>query len=186
MKTTPTELPGVLIVEPDVFKDSRGYFLETYQEKKYAQAGIPDRFVQDNRSLSRRGTLRGLHAQLRSPQAKLIHVISGEIFDVVVDIRKGSPTYRKWIGVTLSGDNFRQLFVPRDFAHGFYVVSNSAEIQYKVTGFYDPSDELHLLWNDPAIGITWPEGERLLSEKDREGRPLSAWEAKLPVYQEKR
>jgi dTDP-4-dehydrorhamnose 3,5-epimerase len=153
-----------MVVEPDVFRDERGFFLETFHAGKYRQGGIPYQFVQDNHSLSRRGTLRGLHAQRLRPQGKLVRAISGEIFDVAVDIRKGSPTFGKWMGATLSAENFRQIFVPPGFAHGFCVLSETAEVEYKCTDFYDGSDEIGLLWN--SAGINWPLKEPLLSAKD--------------------
>ncbi len=179
---TPTTLPGVLVVEPDLFKDGRGFFFESYNQKKYAEAGIPERFVQDNHSKSKKGTLRGLHAQLLRPQGKLIRALAGEIYDVVVDIRTGSPTFKRWCGVTLSADNFRQCYVPPGYAHGFCVMSETAEIEYKVTDFYDPSDELHLLWNDPDLNIQWPVNDPILSPKDSSGVRLKDITHRLPVY----
>ena len=151
MQIVPTALSGVLVIEPDVFRDERGFFLEAYHADKYAAAGIPLRFVQDNQSRSAQGTLRGLHAQRRRPQGKLVHVLQGEIVDVVVDIRRGSPTFGHWISITLSADNFRQCYVPPDFAHGFCVMSEWAHVEYKCSDFYDPSDEIRLLWNDPTL-----------------------------------
>ena|SRR5579872_2626907 len=182
MKIIKTSLEGVLVIEPDVYKDSRGFFLETYQEEKYAALGVPGPFVQDNHSRSARGTLRGLHAQVKHPQGKLVRTVAGEIFDVIVDIRRGSPTYKQWYGVNLSAENFRQCYVPAGYAHGFYVLSDFAEVEYKCTVPYDPSDELRLLWNDPAIGIAWPSGPRLLSPKDKDALPLSQCEKVLPVF----
>jgi dTDP-4-dehydrorhamnose 3,5-epimerase len=182
MKVTPTPLSGVLIIEPDVYKDSRGFFLESYHQEKYAALGITNAFVQDNHSRSMRGTLRGLHAQLKRPQGKLIRVLGGEIFDVMVDIRRGSPTYKQWYSVTLSAENFLQCYVPVGYAHGFYVLSEVAEVEYKCTALYDPTDELGLLWNDPDIGVQWPEGPRILSTKDQKGRPFSQLEKELPVF----
>jgi len=170
------------VIEPDVYKDTRGFFLETYHQGKYAALGIPGPFVQDNHSRSARGTLRGLHAQLKHPQGKLVRTLAGEIFDVLVDIRRGSPTYKQWYGVNLSAENFRQCYVPVGYAHGFYVLSDFAEVEYKCTTLYDASDELHLLWNDPAIGIQWPVGPRLLSQKDQSGVPLSQIEKNLPYF----
>jgi len=161
-----TDLPGVVLVEPDVFRDPRGYFLETFHERKYREAGIPHSFVQDNQSRSTRGTLRGLHAQLRKPQGKLVCALQGEIFDVAVDIRPGSPTFGKWTGAKLSADDFRQMFIPPGFAHGFCVLTETAEVAYKCTDFYDRSDEIGLRWDDPAVGIAWPIRDPLLSEKD--------------------
>jgi dTDP-4-dehydrorhamnose 3,5-epimerase len=179
-----TEIPGVIIVEPEVHRDSRGFFLETYQARKYQEGGIPAVFVQDNHSQSIYGTIRGLHAQLQYPQGKLVRVIEGEIYDVAVDIRRGSPTFRRWIGVTLSAENFRQCYVPPGFAHGFCVTSESAQIEYKCTDFYDPSDEISLRWDDPDLGISWPAVTPTLSPKDRAAPRLRDVMEKLPVYQE--
>ena len=166
MRVLPTDLPGVLVVEPDVFRDPRGYFLETFHERKYREAAIPYSFVQDNQSRSVRGTLRGMHAQLKKPQGKLIRATQGEIFDVAVDIRPDSPTFGKWTGATLSADNFRQMFVPPGFAHGFCVLSDVAEVSYKCTEFYDGADEIGFRWNDPTVGIRWPVRDPLLSDRD--------------------
>ena len=181
MRFLPTELPGVILIEPDVHKDSRGFFLETYHQRKYQDGGIPGDFVQDNHSHSIRGTLRGLHAQRRRPQAKLVRAVEGEMFDVAVDIRRGSPTFGQWVGVTLSGDNFRQLYIPPGFAHGFCVLSDRVHVEYKCTDFYDASDELAIAWNDPAIGIAWPIAEPLVSGKDAQA-PRLAEAADLPTY----
>ncbi|AEP12413.1 dTDP-4-dehydrorhamnose 3,5-epimerase [Chloracidobacterium thermophilum] len=167
MNFIPTELPGVILIEPKVFRDERGFFLETYHAAKFAQAGLDVTFVQDNHSRSVQGTLRGLHAQWRRPQGKLVRVIAGEIFDVVVDIRLDSPTFGRWLGVRLSAENFRQLYVPQGFVHGFCVVSDMAEVLYKCTALYDPGDEIGVIWNDPEIGIDWGIESPLLSEKDR-------------------
>ena len=166
MRVLDTDLPGVLLVEPDVFRDGRGYFLETFHERKYREAGIPHSFVQDNESRSARGTLRGMHAQLKKPQGKLVRAVQGEIFDVAVDIRPESPTFGKWTGATLSADNFRQMFIPPGFAHGFCVVSEFAEVAYKCTEFCDRADEIGFRWNDPAVAIRWPVRDPLLSERD--------------------
>lgn len=182
MKFLPTALPGVILVEPDVHRDARGFFLETFQRVKYAGGGIPSEFVQDNHSRSARGTLRGLHAQLKRPQGKLVRVIEGEVFDAAVDIRRGSPTFGRWTGALLSAENFRQLYIPPGFAHGFCVTSESAQMEYKCTDFYDPADEVSVLWNDPAIGIDWPVKEPLLSPRDAAGKPLSELADRLPVY----
>jgi dTDP-4-dehydrorhamnose 3,5-epimerase len=186
MRFVPTELSGVLVIEPDVYRDERGFFLETYHAQKYAAAGIPATFVQDNHSGSARNTVRGLHAQRRRPQGKLIRVLQGEIFDVTVDIRRGSPTFGRWLGVELSAQNFRQCYIPPGFAHAFCVLSDWAEFEYKCTDFYDPSDEIQLLWNDPDIGIRWPVRDPLLSDKDRTARPLAEIMDELPVYQVER
>jgi dTDP-4-dehydrorhamnose 3,5-epimerase len=172
MKFIPTPLSGVLLIEPDVFSDPRGYFLESFHEEKYSAAGISGPFVQSNISKSSKGTLRGLHAQLSHPQGKLVHIIQGEIWDVVVDVRPDSPAFKKWYGETLSADRPRQMYVPIGFAHGFCVLSDSAIVEYKCTDFYDPSHELHLLWNDPEIAICWPIQNPILSKKDQTGTPL--------------
>lgn len=164
LKFLPTELPGVLVVEPDVFRDPRGFFLETFHAERYREAGIPYEFVQDNQSRSARGTLRGLHAQRRRPQGKLVRAVHGEIFDVAVDIRPRSPTFGKWVGTRLSAENFRQLFVPPGFAHGFCVLSEIADVEYKCTDFYDRSDEIGARWD--SAGIEWPVKDPLLSARD--------------------
>ena len=182
MRFTPATIPGVVIVEPDVHKDPRGFFLETYHAGKYQAAGIPGSFVQDNHSRSIQGTLRGLHLQLSHPQGKLVRVIEGEIFDVAVDVRRGSPTFGKWVGVTLSAENFRQCYLPPGFAHGFAVVSPIAQVEYKCTDVYDPTSELGVAWNDPAIGIDWPIADPLLSERDTRHLTLSALMDRLPVF----
>jgi dTDP-4-dehydrorhamnose 3,5-epimerase len=182
VKIIPTDLPGVLLIEPDVYKDGRGYFFESYHLKKYTEAGISAVFIQDNQSKSARGTLRGLHAQLARPQGKLVRAVFGDVFDVVVDIRRGSPTYKRWVGFNLSADNFRQCWVPPGFAHGFCVLSDTAEVEYKVTDFYDPSSELRLLWDDPDLGIQWPLKDPILSPKDLAGKRLKDLEAQLPLY----
>ncbi len=155
MKSIDTELPGVCIIEPQVFEDARGCFFESYRRDKFAELGIDAVFVQENQSLTRRGVLRGLHYQLHHPQAKLCRVIAGEVFDVAVDIRIGSETFGRWVGVVLSAQNRRQIFVPRGFAHGFVVRSETAEFIYKCDDIYHPEDECGVLWNDPAIGIDW-------------------------------
>ena len=183
MKFRETELPGVLVIEPVVHRDPRGFFVETYRADRYAEAGIATNFVQDNESRSVRGTVRGLHAQLRRPQGKLVRVLEGAIFDVVVDIRRGSPTFRKWVGVRLSAEAFDQIWVPPGFAHGICVLSDAARIAYKCTDFYDPEGELRLLWNDPEIGVEWPVADPILSDKDLNGRPLAEWMDQLPRWQ---
>lgn len=166
MKVHKGEIDGVVIFEPDVFRDSRGFFLETYHARKYAEAGLPP-FVQDNHSRSTKGTLRGLHAQRFHPQGKLLRVLEGEIYDIAVDARKGSPTFKRWMSVILSADNFRQIYVPPGFLHGFCVVSDVAQVEYKCTDFYDPSDEVGVIWNDPTLAIAWPVGDPVLSKKDQ-------------------
>ena len=182
MKFSPTDLPGVILVEPDVYADARGFFLETYHEGKYRDGGITAPFVQDNHSRSVRHTLRGLHAQCHRPQGKLVRVVRGEIFDVAVDIRRGSPTFLRWVGVTLSAETFRQLYVPPGFAHGLCVTSDTAEVEYKCTALYEPSDELCIIWNDPAIGIEWPVQQPLLSAKDRAGLTVAQLQDRLPLF----
>jgi dTDP-4-dehydrorhamnose 3,5-epimerase len=162
-----SNIPDVLIIEPHVHHDGRGFFLETYHADRYREHGILGPFAQDNHSRSVGGTLRGLHLQLQRPQGKLIHVIEGEIFDVAVDVRRGSPTFGRWVGVTLSAENFKQCYVPPGFAHGFCVVSAVAQVEYKCTDLYDPASEIGIAWNDPSIGIQWPVGEPLLSDRDR-------------------
>ncbi len=169
-----TGIRDLYIVEPKVFGDSRGYFLETYQKKAFDEAGLFYDFVQDNQSSSRRGVLRGLHFQKTHPQAKLVRALSGEVFDVAVDLRKGSDTFGKWFGVLLSAENKKQFLIPRGFAHGFVVVSDFAEFAYKCDEFYHPEDEGGLIWNDPDIAVAWPEvGEIILSEKDKKNPRLS-------------
>ena len=167
MKVIPTELESVLIIEPTFHSDSRGSFFESYVKKKYMENGIPDEFIQDNHSTSRKGVLRGLHYQENPGQAKLVRVTQGEVFDVAVDIRKDSPTFGQWSGVRLSSENHRQLYIPVGFAHGFCVLSDSAEFLYKCSAYYAPSGERGIFWNDPDIGIEWPINEPLLSEKDK-------------------
>lgn len=183
MKFLPTSLPEVLIVEPDVYRDQRGWFLETYHVQKYQEAGIQLPFVQDNCSSSVHGTLRGLHLQMARPQGKLIRVIRGEIFDVAVDIRKGSPTFASWVGVTLSAEDFKQIYIPPSFAHGFCVLSDAAEVEYKCTDVYSPGGEVTIRWNDPRIGIQWPIERPLLSTKDAAGQFLDDLCEHLPDYQ---
>lgn len=174
-KITVTKAPidGLVIVEPTVHPDSRGYFMETYNQRDFEAAGLNMAFVQDNQSESRRGVLRGLHFQRKNPQGKLVRVLRGDVFDVAVDIRIGSPTYGQWFGVVLSGENRKQFYVPEGFAHGFVVLSEAAEFAYKCTAFYDAADEGGIRWDDPDIGIQWPIGmdEILLSKKDK-GLPL--------------
>ena len=179
MKVATTKLAGVLLIDPQVHGDDRGFFVETYHADRYFEAGIEATFVQDNHSRSCRDTLRGLHAQLSHPQAKLVRAIEGSILDVVVDIRPDSSTFGEWLSVELSAENFRQIYVPIGFAHGFCVLSDTAQVEYKCSDIYDPSHELCLLWNDPAVGVIWPVGEPILSEKDRVGKPLADWEMDL-------
>jgi len=168
-----TPLPGVMLIEPMVFDDPRGFFMETYHQRIYDEAGITGPFVQDNFSHSRRGTLRGLHYQRQNAQDKLVMAITGEIWDVAVDIRKGSPTFGQWFGAHLSDSNRRQIFVPRGFAHGFCVLSKTADVLYKCTDLYAQGDEYGILWNDPDVGIEWPREAPILSDKDM-AHPLLA------------
>ncbi len=169
-----TEIEGVYIIEPTAYGDNRGYFMETYNEAGFKAAGLNYTFVQDNQSSSRKGVLRGLHFQKTHPQAKLVRVLNGEVFDVAVDLRKNSKTYGKWVGVLLSDENKRQFMVPRGFAHGFVVVSETAEFAYKCDELYHPEDEGGIMWNDPDVGVEWPDvGEIILSEKDKHHPTLS-------------
>ncbi|HIF9056740.1 TPA: dTDP-4-dehydrorhamnose 3,5-epimerase [Photobacterium damselae] len=172
MKVIETDIPDVKIIEPTVFGDERGFFMETWNQKKFEElvTGKPTQFVQDNHSKSKKGILRGLHYQTENTQGKLVRVVSGEVFDVAVDIRKNSPTFGKWVGVYLSAENKRQLWVPEGFAHGFYVTSDEAEFVYKCTDYYNPSAEHSILWNDPDIEIEWPlYNSPVLSNKDKLG-----------------
>jgi dTDP-4-dehydrorhamnose 3,5-epimerase len=183
MDVMETALPGVLIVEPRVFRDRRGAFVESWHQDRYRSIGIDVDYAQDNVSISRRGVLRGLHFQYPSSQAKLITALDGVIFDVAVDVRSGSPSFGTWVGVELSGESFRQLFVPEGFAHGFLVLSESACVLYKCSRFYSPSDERSLHWDDPDIGIEWPDPEPILSEKDRNAPRLREFASGLlPPY----
>jgi dTDP-4-dehydrorhamnose 3,5-epimerase len=166
MNVLKTEIPGVLLFETDVYRDVRGYFSETWNRSRYADAGLDVNFVQDNVSFSLKGVLRGLHLQEPYPQGKLVHVLQGEIFDVAVDIRVGSPTFRRWVGATLSSENRRQIYVPPGFAHGFAVVSENALVVYKCTDIYRPASEMSLLWNDPELAVEWPVAEPIISAKD--------------------
>jgi dTDP-4-dehydrorhamnose 3,5-epimerase len=168
-KFTETGIAGLIVIEPTVFGDERGYFMETWRADEFAEAGLPVHFVQDNQSKSRKGVLRGLHFQKKNPQGKLMRVISGEVYDVAVDLRKSSATFGKWYGVPLSAENKKQFYVPEGFAHGFLVLSEAAEFVYKCTRFYDPNDEGGLAWDDPSVGIKWPmvQLDILLSEKDQ-------------------
>ena len=172
MNVVACNIPGLLILEPKVFGDARGYFLETWHQGRYLEAGLTAPFVQDNLSQSRRGILRGLHFQNPSPQGKLVSVWQGEVFDVVVDLRQSSPTFGKWHGLHLSSENKRQFYVPPGFGHGFMVLSETALFHYKCTEFYSPKDEMTIRWDDPDIGIEWPAGQPTLSEKDAKGLRL--------------
>lgn len=182
MRVIPSELPGVVVIEPKVLHDERGFFLETFHAARFAQHGLPERFVQDNHSRSVRGTVRGLHAQWRRPQGKLVRVVAGRIWDVAVDIRPDSPTFRRWVAFELSADNFLQLYVPPGYAHGFCVLSGEAEVEYKVTDYWDPEGELRIRWNDPELGIAWPVDQAILSDKDRAAPPLRECGPYLPLF----
>jgi dTDP-4-dehydrorhamnose 3,5-epimerase len=183
MNVTPTRLPEILVIEPRIFRDPRGYFLEMWSQARYAEAGLGATFVQDNLSSSALGVLRGLHLQWPTAQAKLIAVASGAIYDVAVDVRVGSPTFGQWVAETLSADDHRQLYIPEGFAHGFLVTEGPAIVCYKVNAPYAPADELTVAWDDPDLGIDWPLPEPFLSSKDREGRRLRDIPAdRLPRY----
>ncbi|HMP72546.1 MAG TPA: dTDP-4-dehydrorhamnose 3,5-epimerase [Kiritimatiellia bacterium] len=179
----PGNIAGVVIVDPAAFPDNRGFFTETFHQAKYVDAGIPGSFVQDNYSHSNRHVLRGLHYQKTRPQGKLVYVVQGEVWDVIVDMRKGSPTFGQWEGVTLTGPNRRQVYVPEGCAHGFVVLSETADVMYKCTALYAPQDEQGLIWNDPGLGITWPVADPVVSAKDQVlGSLADIPEADLPVF----
>lgn len=182
MRVTQIDIPGVLLIEPSVFSDSRGSFLELYHADRYWNAGIRERFVQDNYSRSIRHTLRGLHFQEPQAQGKLVMALEGTVYDVVVDIRKGSPSFGRWYAVELSGDNLRQMYIPPGCAHGFCVTSATASFLYKCTAYYSPEYDRGIQWNDPALGIEWPISEPILSPKDQSLNTFNAMDSKLPVY----
>ena len=182
MRVIPTEIPDLVVVEPKVYIDSRGFFLETYNADRYVDSGIKGCFVQDNHSRSVKNTVRGLHLQVLRPQAKLIRVLAGEIFDVAVDVRRGSPTFGKWVGVTLTAESFKQYYIPEGFAHGFSVLSDFAEVEYKCTDFYDPAGQIGLAWNDPELAIPWAVDAPVLSDRDRANPTLRESENLLPRY----
>jgi dTDP-4-dehydrorhamnose 3,5-epimerase len=182
VRVVPSALPEVLVVEPDIVRDVRGFFLETYQVDRYKAHGIDGPFLQDNHSRSAGRTIRGLHLQRRHMQGKLIRVIEGEIFDVAVDVRRGSPTFGRWVGVTLSAANFRQCYVPPGFAHGFCVTSDVAQVEYKCTALYDPASELGIAWDDPALAVAWPVADPILSARDSRNPTLSAQTDQLPTF----
>jgi dTDP-4-dehydrorhamnose 3,5-epimerase len=182
MKITPTRLPEVLLIEPDVHGDARGFFMESWHRKKFAEQGLAVDFVQDNHSRSAQGVLRGLHYQLQRPQGKLVRVVSGAVFDVAVDIRKGSPSFGQWVGAELSEANQHQLYVPPGFAHGFCVLSDRADFLYKCTDYYVPDDEYGIRWDDAAIGIDWPGRDFVVSTRDAGNRQLADMYALLPDY----
>lgn len=185
MKFIKNEIPGLVLVEPTVHHDGRGFFFETYHAERYRKGGIAVEFVQDNQSRSTRGTLRGLHAQTNRPQDKLVRVLMGEIYDVAVDVRRGSPTFGQYFGATLSAENFHQLFVPVGFVHGFVVTSEIADVEYKCSDFYDPGGEMGVAWNDPDIGIPWPVEVPILSDKDAAAPRLSDVDPELlPKYRQ--
>jgi dTDP-4-dehydrorhamnose 3,5-epimerase len=178
-----TKIQDVILIEPKVFGDQRGFFMETFQEERFAENGITTNFVQDNHSGSRKGTLRGLHYQIKHAQGKLVRVISGEVFDVAVDIRRSSPTFGDWFGAKLSAENKQQIWIPKGFAHGFYVLSEWAEVLYKADDYYAPEWERTLLWNDPGVGVQWPLAEDfppIISPKDQNGVPLD----KAQIFEE--
>ena len=182
MKVTPTRLPEVMIVEPRVFRDDRGFFREIHRDEEYEAAGLPARFRQDNHSHSRRHVLRGLHYQLTRPQGKLVTAIRGAVFDVAVDIRVGSPRFGQWVGVTLTEEEPRAVWIPPGFAHGFCVTSETADVLYKCTEIYVPSDEQGIIWCDTSLGIDWPAERPLLSLKDQQYATLAEQRDKLPLY----
>jgi len=183
MKAIATHLAGVLVIEPDVFGDERGFFQEIWHQQRYAAIGIPDPFVQDNLSRSRQGVLRGLHFQNPNPQGKLIYVLEGSVFDVVVDIRPASPTYRQWLGLDLTAETHQQLYVPPGYAHGFCVTSETALLAYKCTDYYNPDADHSIAWNDASIGIAWPTQSPELSRKDQAALPLAEFNpATLPNF----
>lgn len=183
MRVTPAAIADVLLIEPRVHFDARGFFLESFHAGRYAEAGIPGPFVQDNQSLSAANTLRGLHLQIDEPQAKLVRVVAGEIYDVAVDVRRGSPTFGRWVSARLSAGNFLQIYVPAGFAHGFCVLSESAQVEYKSTAIYNPHGEIGIAWNDPDLGVDWPVQSPLLSERDAALPPLSRVTGRLPPYE---
>jgi dTDP-4-dehydrorhamnose 3,5-epimerase len=182
VRVVPTEIPGVLIIEPHVHYDERGFFLETYQADRYGLYGIEGPFVQDNHSRSTGGTLRGLHLQVQRPQGKLIRVVEGEIYDIAVDVRRGSPTFGRWVAVTLSADKFKQCYVPAGFAHGFCVTSPVAQVEYKCTEVYDRASEIGIAWDDPVLAIPWPIADPVLSERDQHHPTLAELGDHLPTY----
>jgi dTDP-4-dehydrorhamnose 3,5-epimerase len=182
MKVLSTAIPGVLVVEPAVYRDPRGFFLETFSATRYADAGIPGTFVQDNHSRSSRGVLRGFHFQVARPQGKLVRCVRGAIWDVAADIRRGSPTFARWVGVELTEENHRQLWIPQGFAHAFCVLSEVADVEYKCTEYYVAGDEGGIVWNDPTLAVTWPVTEPTLSAKDAAFGRLTPEREDLPAY----
>ena len=186
MRVTPIDIPGVLVLEPSVMSDHRGSFMETYHERRYQELGIQEPFVQDNYSRSILNTVRGLHFQHPHAQGKLVMALEGTVYDVVLDIRKGSPTFGKWYGIELSGKNFKQMYIPPGCAHGFCVTSATATFLYKCTAYYSPQDDRGILWNDPDLRIPWPVTQPILSHKDQAHRTLAAMDAELPLYKSTR
>ncbi|MDG2334724.1 MAG: dTDP-4-dehydrorhamnose 3,5-epimerase [Myxococcota bacterium] len=184
MKTFEQDIPGVVLIEPEVHRDARGFFLESYHAGRYREAGIDAAFVQDNHSLSGRGTVRGLHVQVRRPQAKLIRVLRGQVWDVAVDVRRGSPTFGQHFGVELSAENHRQLYISAGLAHGFAVLSEEAEIGYKCSDFYDPGGEVSIAWNDPELALPWPLSEPTLSKKDQQAMTMAEAMDRLPEWED--
>lgn len=184
MSVKTTDLPGVLLIEPNVFSDERGFFLETYQALRYKEKGIASTFVQSNLSRSRKGTLRGLHFQLGQPQAKLVTVVRGKVFDVAVDVRQGSPNFGKWVGFELSDENHWQLYIPEGFAHGFYAMSEEVDFIYDCSNLYSPTEERGIRWDDPDLRINWPEGDRVVSPRDNQFPMLKDMSGDLPLYKE--
>jgi dTDP-4-dehydrorhamnose 3,5-epimerase len=182
VRVIPTEIPGVLIIEPHVYHDGRGFFVETYHADRYREYGIDGPFVQDNHSRSVGNTLRGLHLQLQRPQGKLIRVVEGEVYDIAVDVRRGSPTFGRWVAITLSAESFKQYFIPPGLAHGFCVLSPVAQVEYKCTDLYDRASEIGIAWNDPALAIPWPIADPVLSERDRHHPTLAEVGDQLPVF----
>ena len=183
LSVTPTSLDGVVLIQPRVFPDARGFFLETWNARDFADAGLPDNFVQDSHSRSTRGVLRGLHYQDGSaPLGKLVRCTVGSIFDVAIDLRAGSPTFGRWMGAELSADNKLQIYIPPGFAHGFQAISEIVEVQYKQTGYYMPSAEGTIAWNDPDIGVTWPVPDPILSGRDQQGTSFKDY-ARRPIFQ---
>ncbi len=182
MRVSATDIPEVLIIEPRVYYDARGFFVETYHAERYRAHGIEGPFVQDNYSKSVGRTLRGLHLQLQRPQGKLIRVIDGSIYDIAVDVRRGSPTFGRWVAVTLTSDNFKQCFIPPGFAHGFCVLSAAAHVEYKCTDVYDRAGEIGIAWNDPALAIPWPIADPMLSDRDRHHPTIAQLGERLPLY----
>jgi len=183
VNVTRTAIPGLVVLAPVVLRDQRGFFLETFNRREFAQAGLPETFVQDNHSFSAaRGVLRGLHAQLHHPQGKLVRAVLGEVFDVAVDLRPDSPAFGSWVAEVLSGDNFRQLYVPPGCAHGFYVLSDTAHVEYKCTDLYDRPDEIGLVWDDPEVDIRWPAGAPLLNDRDRAWPRFAELRPRLEAY----